>query len=98
MSFFRRRKASKEQEQPEDAGQTPEGKTKGAWKRPASVLVPLCHTGRRLTFARYRFQTAAFESLAAYSDTKSSFADLVYLRHNICSNWRSPYLGQQSRE
>lgn len=50
MSFFRRRKAGKEQEQPDDAGQTPEGKAKGAWKRPASVFFVLCHTGRQLTF------------------------------------------------
>jgi len=37
MPFLRRRKAGSEQEQPEDAGQTPEGKAKGSWKRPANT-------------------------------------------------------------
>lgn len=36
MAFLRRRKGGEETEQPEDAEQTPEAKSKGSWKRPAS--------------------------------------------------------------
>jgi len=37
MPFLRRRKAGSDTEQPEDATQTPEGKSKGGWKRPANT-------------------------------------------------------------
>jgi hypothetical protein len=92
MALFRRTKGS------QSASASPGEETKkekGSWKRPASAsLFARLALHALTTLRRYRFQTAAAESMAAYPDTKDGPSDAPHHRYPLCAHRGSPHRRQ----